>query len=97
METKQIWAASYWYAGGDCETRSETCLFYNQERAQAWVEQQLRGLFEDDDDYSLVLRWHDEGQNKLCTGSLFPEGADQEGEGEDDYEFQGAVEVATFG
>jgi len=96
METKKIWAASYWYAGGDCETRPETCLFYNQEQAQAWVEKQLGDLFEDDD-YDLILRWHDEGKNKLCTGALFPEGADQEGEGEDDYEYQGAVEIATFG
>ena len=96
METKKIWTASYWYDGGDCETRSETRLFYVQEQAQAWVEEQLRDLFEDDD-YSLVLKWYDEGQNKLCTGALFPEGADQEGEGEDDYEYVGAVEVATFG
>jgi len=96
METKKIWAASYWYAEGDYGTRSETCLFYDQEQAQAWVEQQLRGLHEDEDE-TLVLSWCNEGQNKWCAGETFAYGEDQGGLGGQAYEYQGAVEIATFG
>lgn len=94
METKKIWAASYWYTEGDYGMRSKTFLFYNQEQAQAWVEKQLRDLFKDE---TLVLSWCDEGQNKWCAGETFADGEDQGGLGGQAYEYQGAVEIATFG